>query len=235
MLFSCASKNSIVYLNSNDKEEFDANYFEYKLKVDDVLKIDIETDDPQQIEKPTGFNTPSKEIMIYDGYQVDLNGFIDFPKLGKILVLDKTINELKLLMYEMLIDAKLYTNPSVAIKLLNSHITVLGEVNSPGRKEFYQNNLNIFEAIAIAGDLTINGKRDDIKLIRQVENNNIITNIDLTDSKLLESPYFQIISGDIIIVNPNSSRIKNAGIIGNSGTLLSLLSFILSSIIVISN
>lgn len=235
VLSSCASKNSIIYLNSEDKNKFDVDYLEYRLNVDDVLKIDIETLDPQPIELPTSYNTPTKEVMIYNGFQVDLNGYIDYPKIGKIMVLNKTIDELKTLIQNSLIELKLYTNPSVAIKLLNSHVTILGEVNNPGRKEYYQNNINILEAISMAGDLTINGKRNDIKLIRQDRNQNIIAKIDLTDSKLLESPFFQLYSGDIIIVNPNSSRIKNAGIIGNSGTLLSLLSFVLSSIIVISN
>ena len=86
----------------------------------------------------------------------------------------------------------------------------------------------------MAGDLTITGERTNIKLIRDVNNKTKVFNVDLTKSNFINE-YFQIFSGDIIIVNPNRSRIKNAGIIGNSGTLLSLLSFILSSIIVITN
>ena len=119
--------------------------------------------------------------------------------------------------------------------MLNSYFTILGEVNNPGRYEYVKNNMNILEAIGIAGDLTINGKRVDIKVLRDDGNKKSISSIDLTKSSFLENDNFQIFSGDIIIVNPNSTRIKNAGIIGNSGTLLSLLSFILSSIIVISN
>ena len=95
--------------------------------------------------------------------------------------------------------------------------------------------MNILEALALAGDLKINGERRNIKLIRDVNNRNVIYSVDLTKKDLFIDKSFQIYSGDIIIVNPNTNRIKNAGIIGNSGTLLSLLSFILSSIIVISN
>ena len=86
----------------------------------------------------------------------------------------------------------------------------------------------------MAGDLTINGKRKDIKIIRDYESVRKIFSVDISKPDILISDNFQIYPGDIIIVNPNTSRIKNAGIIGNSGTLLSLLSFILSSIIVIS-
>ena len=98
-----------------------------------------------------------------------------------------------------------------------------------------ENNLNVLEAIGLAGDLTINGKRKDIKIIRSVNGVNQLYNLDLTDTDFLTKKYFQIVSGDIIIVNPNSTRVKNAGIIGNSGTLLSLLSFLLSTVIVIGN
>ena len=81
------------------------------------------------------------------------------------------------------------------------------------------------QAIGIAGDLTINGRRDDVRLIRKGENGNLNTSyIDLTNANDLLNLIFQIMSGDVIIVNPNSTRVKNAGIIGNSGTLLTLLS-----------
>ena len=80
----------------------------------------------------------------------------------------------------------------------------------------------------MAGDLTINGSRKKITLIRDNNNKLVTAKLDLTNSKFLQSDYFQIFPGDIIIVDPNTSRVKNAGIIGNSGTLLSLLSFILS-------
>ena len=86
----------------------------------------------------------------------------------------------------------------------------------------------------MAGDLTINGLRDDIKIIREINGKKNISSVDLTKSDFLVSENYQIISGDIILVNPNSTRVKNAGLIGNSGTLLSLLSFLLSSIIVIT-
>ena len=86
----------------------------------------------------------------------------------------------------------------------------------------------------MAGDLTINGERKDIKLIREVDGIKAIYNVDLTSKDLLSSESYQIMPGDIIVVNQIQVGSKNAGIIGNSGTLLSLLSFILSSIIVIS-
>ena len=126
-------------------------------------------------------------------------------------------------------------NPKIDIKLVNSYFTILGEVKNPGRYDFLQNNLNIIEAVGLAGDLTINGKRNDIRLIRDYHGEKKVFTVDFTNTEFISSDNFQVFSGDIIIINPNTTRVKNAGIIGNSGTLLSLLSFILTSIIVISN
>ena len=174
--------------------------------------------------------------MIFNGYQVDIDGNINFPVVGKIKVQGLTINELKsYILNDIENERDLLVNPSIDIKILNSHFTVLGEVNQPGKYNFVENNLNILEALGIAGDLTINGKRESVKLLREINGKLKIFEIDLTNVKFLTENFFQISSGDILIVDPNSSRIKNAGVIGNSGTLLSLLSFILSSIIVISN
>ena len=106
----------------------------------------------------------------------------------------------------------------------------------PGNYDFLDDNLNLLEAIGMAGDLTINGQRKDIRIIRSNNNKNNFYSVDLTNSEFLKDiNLYQVIPGDIIIVNPNTTRVKNAGIIGNSGTLISLLTFILSSIIVISN
>ena len=120
-------------------------------------------------------------------------------------------------------------------EVINSYFTILGEVNRPGRYDFIKNNMDIIQAIAMAGDLTINGQRKNIKIIRNYGDKKSVSTIDLTKSDFFTSTNFQIFSGDIIIVDPNSTRVKNAGIIGNSGTLLSLLSFLLSSFIVMNN
>ena len=95
--------------------------------------------------------------------------------------------------------------------------------------------LDIFHAFVLAGDLTINGKRDDIKILRKIDNNLKVSSIDITKSEIFSSENFQIFPGDIIIVNPNRARVKNAGVIGNSGNLLSVLSFLLSSLILLTN
>lgn len=236
VLSSCSSKRNIIYVQDIlEKNQIKIKYQDYKISVDDILKIDVKTENPETvlIFNPSGQNTSysgTKEGLMYNGYQVNSSGYINFPRIGKINVLGKTASEIRDFIYDTLVDRKILNDPSVDVKILNTFFTILGEVNSPGRYEFFKNNMNLFEAIGLAGDLTINGVRDKIKIIR----NGTVRIIDLTKSDFFEDEYFQIISGDIIIIDPNTTRVKDAGIIGNSGTLISLLSFLLSSIIVIN-
>ena len=229
----------IYYIqDSDDFTKISTNYSDYKLKTDDILKIEISSENPESLISSGDFSTPksfnNREMMMFDGYSVDSEGKIHISSLGSFDVLGLTIREVKLKIEKRIVETGFLTSSNVDVKMLNSQFTVIGEVNSPGRYFYDQNNLNILEAIGMAGDLTINGNRDD-KNHQGNNQNQIIHSVDITKTNFLASDKYQIISGDIIIVNPNDSRVKNAGIIGNSGTLLSLLTFILSSIIVISN
>ena len=241
LIFSCSSKKSILYLQDVDNiSSLDYNYEDTKLKIDDILRIQVYTVNPalsvifNKVDNNLNINS-SIEAMKINGYLIDNNGNISFPVLGKIKLVGLTRTQSEELIHSLLKDKGYLKNPTVEVRVLNSQFTVLGEVNSPGTYNFLENNMNILKAISMAGDLTINGERDNVKLIRSTDGKNFVHNIDLTSAKYLSSPYFQIYSGDVLIINPNTTRIKNAGIIGNSGTLLSLLSFVLSSIIIISN
>ena len=235
----CANKKNVLYLQDiNNEKVYNLSYELYKLKTDDILKISISIDDKEILESLVNseYNqNETRESLIFKGYQVNSDGYINFDQLGDIYVADKTIDEVRENIKTLIISSGLYNNPMVKVKLLNANFTVLGEVKNPGYYNFQKNNLNILEAIGMAGDLTINGVREEIKVIRYNKGKQNVFTLDLTSSNILVNNSFQIFSGDIIIVNPNTSRIKNAGIIGNSGTLITLLSFILSSIIVINN
>ena len=229
----------LYFQNIEDAEALEVEYEQYKIKVDDVLKIDIDALDisANQIfgsENVSSQFNNNETSFILDGYQVNSSGNISYPILGEFHVQGLTLTEIKDLFQKRLLETNFLTNPSVDIKLINSYFTILGEVNIPGRHTFLKNNLNIIEAIGIGGDLTINGERKNVRLLRDIDGTLQSFTINLNSYDFISSPAFQIIPGDIIIINPNLTRVKNAGIIGNSGTLLSLLSFILSSIIVIS-
>ena len=166
---------------------------------------------------------------------MDNEGSIYFPSVGNIVVFGKTTSEVESIIYDELLNLGQLKNHSVKVRIINSKITILGEVNRPGTYDFFENNLNINEALGMAGGLTITSERSNLQLIRENSNGEInVGNIDLTNN-YLSSEFYQLKSGDVLIVSPNTTKIKSAGIIGNSGTLISLLSFILTSIILITN
>ena len=135
----------------------------------------------------------------------------------------------------MLISQGHLKNPHVRVKKINRKFTVLGEVNMPGTYPNLNNNLNIFQAIGTAGDLLITAKRNNIKLIR-VENGLSKTyTFSLSNSELFNKPYYNIKNNDIIIVEPNFSKIKSAGFIGSPSSLASLTSLILSITLLLLN
>ena len=172
LFLCCSSKKNVIYLQNSDSEiDYITNYKTYILKTDDVLKIDVKAESP---ETTLQFNsgsiiqntTKTKENMIFDGYIVNSNGKINFPNLGEIKVAGLTLDELRVYIYKAIVTKGILVSPTVDVKLLNGSFTILGEVNQPGKYSFLKNNLNVLEAIGIAGDLTINGKRNDIKIIR---------------------------------------------------------------------
>jgi len=235
---SCGSKKNIIYLqDAQNLTKINSDFFEYKIQVDDILKVDIAIDqvlDFNVYEQQASYSANSKDSYLYNGYQVDLDGYINLPLLGQVYVKDKTLLEIRKHIVNELKNKDILISPIVDIKLINSSFTVLGEVNRPGKYDFLKNNMNIFEALGMAGDLTINGLRKEISILRKYDTDFEVIKIDLTNSNFI-SNNFQIFPGDVILVKPNMTRVKNSGIIGNSGTLISLLSFVLSSIIVISN
>ena len=243
LFWSCSSKKDVLYLQDvTNNDSFESLIDDYLISHGDILNIKVVAENPETLQMfspsnstNTQISNQTRETLIFKGYAVDINGYINYPYIGRVKVDGLSINAAVDLFQSKLVELGIFTDPSVDIKILNQSFTIIGEVNNPGKFFFDKNSLTIFEAIGMAGDLTINGERRSIKLIRKMsDEKNHIFNLDLTNSEFMTSKSFQIFPGDVIIVNPNTTRIKNAGIIGNSGTLLSLLSFLLSSIIVIN-
>lgn len=240
LIFSCSSKKDILLIqDTNNLSQYKLNFDEIIIKPDDILRIKISSKSPE-LSGLYSFNQPVNNVSSIqneqiNGFLVNSDGFVKIPMLKPILVKGLSLNQASDLIQQQLTESGELINSSVDVKIMNAYFTVLGEVNIPGRYNFIENNMDILQAIGIAGDFTINGKRDNIKILRKKDSILTVNSIDLTSSKLLSSKFFQIFPGDIIIINPNQAKIKNAGIIGNFGNLLSVLSFILSSIILISN
>jgi polysaccharide export outer membrane protein len=211
-LFSCTPQKNYIYLqdkgNNSGTSTVKANTFEYKIKPKDVLYIKtVPIDEPSitSLNSSVQSNAMSSDLSAYlNSFDVSDSGFVNLPLIGSILVNDLTIAGCQKIIQE---KVNLYLkNTLVVVKLLNFNVTVLGEVNKPGTYRVYNNQVTILEALGLAGDLTINGNRKQIMLVRQNNNGNII-NIDLTDKKLLYSDYFYLQPNDVLYIKPTRSKI----------------------------
>jgi polysaccharide export outer membrane protein len=140
------------------------------------------------------------------GYLVDANGEIDFPKLGKMKVEGKRMTELQAELEEVMADY--VKDPDVAVRRLNFRVTVMGEVGSPGLIQISYDRMNILQAIAQAGDLTIFAQRENILLVRETPQGKETVRLSLYDKSLLSSPYYWLQSGDLIYVQMNKTKVN---------------------------
>ena len=231
---SCASKKDILYLQDADaNNEIQITYQMPTIQPNDILKIDLETLVPEAaIPFRRGAANDvirfSLEALKLQGYLVSNESTINFPNVGKIDITNLTITEVETKIKSILEDGKYLNNPTVTVRVVNAKVTVLGEVNNPGTFAFTEQNITILQALGYAGDLTINGKRNDIVITRDVDGSRIISHVDLTSTDFMNSEFYFLKPNDNIIVNPNELRVKQSGFIGNVGTALTLVSLALT-------
>jgi polysaccharide export outer membrane protein len=237
---SCSTKKDILYFQSGGKSTFDGNLIlDQKIEPNDILSIrinskDVETSKLYNLDlTENSDNTQQPQVLKYKGYLVSNLGQIKLPVLGTIKVNEMSINELEQFLTKKLITDGHLLDPIVIVRALNGKVTVLGEVKMPGTFEFSEKNLTLLQAIGLAGDLTINGKRNDVILIRQENNTKTITHIDLTSTDWFETNSYYVKQNDVIVVNPNNAKIKSAGVIGNAATFISLISLLLTGLLLL--
>ena len=241
LLFSCSFKNQLTYVNNI--KEGDLSKVNYKTKnyieIGDILKIDVKTVLSEVAAPYNDFNelngTHNPDKLILDGYKVEKDSTINYPILGKVTVVGLLTDELAIKLRNMLISEGQLTNPLIKINKVNFKYTVLGEVNSPGTYFNYESQLNIFQALGFAGDLMITAKRKNVKLIRQENGLRKTYKFSLNESKIFEQPYYNIKSNDVIIIEPNYSKIKSAGFIGSPSSIASISSLVLSITLLLIN
>ena len=180
-------------------------------------------------------NTGQVNALLMQGYLVSNEGTINLPVVGSLKLAGLTIDEAEKFIQKNLVDQKLLNNPIVICRLVNAKFTVLGEVKAPGTYTFYENNLTLLQALGLAGDLTINGVRKNITIIRTEKGKQTYATIDLTKNDWFKTPYYFIKPNDVIVVDPNMAKVKSSGVIGNPGNFVAILSVLLSSIILIKN
>ncbi len=149
-------------------------------------------------------------------YTVDEQGDINFPVIGKVAVEGKTRQEVADYLRRRLIERDLVKDPIVTVEYVNLAISVLGEVNRPGRIEMTKDNFTILDAIAFAGDLTIDGQRENVMVFREVDGEDQTYVINLCDRQnVLSSPAFYLQQNDVVYVTPNPKRKREAKTTGN--------------------
>ena len=166
------------------------------------------------------------------GYTVDSEGNIDFPVLGKIYVQGKTRAEVSEFIKQLLIDSRQIKDPIVTVEFMNLGFSVIGEVLRPGRYRIDRDEFTLFDALSLAGDLTINGRRTDVTLIRDSgTDREKVYNLDLTQSYgIYSSPAYYIQQGDLIYVTPNEKRRRESTVLGNQTLTPSFWVSLMSSI-----
>ncbi len=158
--------------------------------------------------------TTSQQISCYT---VDPEGNIDFPQLGKIHVTGMQRQEIATLIKAKLIETQLVLDPIVTVEFANLYFSILGEVTHPGRFTIDQDKISILDAIGMAGDLTINGKRQNVTVFRENNGKKDIYTLDLTSAyNLYSSPVYYLQQKDIVYVEPNDNRIRQSTVNGNN-------------------
>lgn len=237
MVASCASKKDVYYFQDIDRTAAENSFKFLNIQPGDILDIQIKALNPESVlvfqrQATLGLQQQQVQNRAIDGYLVGEDGSINLPIVGAIDTTNQSTQALAQIIQEAL---KPYiNNPTVNIRLLNFRISVLGEVNKPGTFNILEERLSLPQALGLAGDLTINGDRNHLLLIRNEAGKKTNQVIDLTKTDFLQSPFYFLKQNDIIYVRPNSARVKSSGLVGNAGTLVSILSLAVSLFIVIT-
>ena len=174
-------------------------------------------------------------------YTVSPEGTIEFPVLGTLHISGMTRNEVAAFIKGELIGRDLMKDPTVIVEFLNSGVSILGEVKSPGRYDMNRDNITVLEAIALAGDLTIQGMRENVKVVRELNDGSVkIYELDLTKGdELIKSPAYFLKQNDVVYVEPNNYKKRETTVNGNSalstGFWISVASLLTSVAVLVVN
>ena len=242
VLSGCHSREKIVYLQgAAEVGEFTPEgSYEARIEPDELISIMV-TSSELQLAVPFNLQRPQASMEEGGGgyaanyqdsenlcYRVDKEGNIQFPVFGQLHVAGMTRTELSHYLANRLVENGYIADPIVNVGFENSHFSVLGEVNNPGVKQMRRERVTLFEAIAEAGDLTVFGERDKVRLIRKMGDKEQVVTLDLKDPQVIASPYYFVRNGDVIYVEPSSKRAANREVSNLSNYAISLVSILVT-------
>jgi len=219
LCIGCVNSKNVTYFNNIADTTLSGQItgIEPVIQKGDLLSISISSLSAEATSVFNTSNTPSSSGGISNssilsqavGYLVSQNGTVDFPMLGKIEVAGMTKEALKNFITKSLEDKKLLFEPIVTVRYLNFHVTVLGEVNNPGVVTIPNEQVTVLEALGMAGDLTIYGKRDNVLLLRKENGQKIVRRLNLNSEKVLASPYYYLKTNDVLYVEPDRNKLAS--------------------------
>ena len=241
-LFSCNTMKNVAYFkdlrDSSKHSVQQTEYIEPVIQADDILSISIQTIDPQAPSSnltapPAGSAAQGSGTVlgsqVIQGFLVDKEGFIELPIIGKVQLGGLSTFKARDLIKNK--AAVYFKNPTVNVRYANYKITLLGEVLKPATYNMPSEKVSILDAIGIAGDLTIYGKRDNVLLIREKKGVKEFIRFDLNSSDIFKSPYFYLKQNDIIYVEPNKAKIVSSN--ANRTRNITIFASVLSLIIIV--
>ncbi len=236
---SCASKKDLVYFQPDSlllNTSFELNA--PKLQPGDILAISVTADDVRatapfnQVSPYSSSGTLQSNNPFIPTYAIDVDGFIDFPRIGKIKLAGRTRTEamdfLRKRLTEFILD------PGISMEIRNFRVTVLGEVKTPGTFPITNDRITILEALGLAGDLTINGVRNNVLVVREQNGKKMEYRLDLTKRESLNSPVYYLAQNDVIYVEPNGARIQSSKYTQNTSIFVSVASVVITVISVLT-
>ncbi|MFK7833410.1 MAG: polysaccharide biosynthesis/export family protein [Winogradskyella sp.] len=231
MCTSCASRKNIVYFQDEpiEKGVLTSEPGQLTYKIDDILTINVsaflqETVAPFNLTVGSsgGNNATSMQgQMQLQTYLVDYDGNIDFPVLGKIKVAGLTRPQLTAYLAERI--SEYAKEPIINVRLANFTVTIIGEVARPGTFTIQDERVTVLEALGMANDLTIFGKRKNVLIIREIDGKKKFASIDLTSINTVNSPLYYLQQNDVIYVEPNKARMRSSTYNQNNGVLISAI------------
>ena len=258
MLWSCSTPTNVASFQDTTDQQVLANQevSPIRLKPMDQISIIVNTRVPEvtaMFNKPYYTNRIGETQSVtsnagasntitannISGYTLDAEGNIDFPVIGQVNLVGKTREEASTHIKNLIIASKQTKEAVVTVEFMNLGFSVIGEVSRPGRYKIDRDRFTIFDALSLAGDLTINGQRENVTLVRHNGQNDEVYKINLLDaSQLYSSPAFYIQQGDMIYVTPNDKRIRESTVNGNtlrsSSTWISMASLAASLLALMS-
>ncbi|WP_367773620.1 polysaccharide biosynthesis/export family protein [Flavobacterium sp. WC2421] len=243
IVFSCASRKDLVYYQGIDGATTQANTTTYEIKIqpDDLLMIIVSAEDPEiaapfnlksiSVQNPSKLESATGQQTM-QLYLVDANGYIEFPILGKLKVGGLSRTEvLQMLQQKIAVYIK---NPIINFRIMNFKVSVQGEVNLPGTYTITSERVTLIEALTMAKDLTIYGKRNNILIIREVDGVKSYNRVDLTKADFMNSPFYYLAQNDVVYVEPNKSKINGSAVGANTGVIVSITSILITLITLIT-